>query len=381
MRPGVKILWICVFAFTICLILFTTFNNYETMSDQCYDPAACSKFVGELYTGYETSLVQSVAQENAKSEIAHFCQSKNGGYEVIDNLPNYTLNATNHTFLCKDPRRPESTMSNIDDRLTVTSSYDSTIQFSKNDFETDGSPDLLTEISDYCQSITGDIGNKQATNYIIDENNNILCKSQFDPALVVTTTPSKAVWEPNHSQHAKNLSEVEKKCIALNGNHSTLTDASTNRPKALYSISQKDGAIVYNCNSYWTGDPITSKTQEKSAIKDVKTYGYPRASFSKLEDITNFCKTHTSILPFLNKKIITTNNKKYSFECISALDNLPVTAAEIRQNGYATYALDSEKIIKFNTTTALTSFCNGPFKIMRTNPNKLEFTCDTPPSS
>ena len=390
MRAGVGILWTCVFAVTMCLLWFSSFDE---AFDQCYDPKLCSKFVGELYTGYNNSFVESVvnSRENGTtssstklSTIGSFCQTYNGGYANINGMPNYTLDTTNHTFLCKDPRHPDATMSELEDKLEVTSSYDNTT-YDKEGYLIRGGKPLLTEISDYCKGKNGgvevmkDVKGNNIDNYTVNDENKILCKSQFDPAIMMPkVNTSNAVWEPNPKVNiAQNLDQVKKNCIVMNGNRSTLTDA-TGAALPLYTISTNGDKIVYNCTSYWTKNPITKlEGKEKVVYKDNKTYGggVPN-QFTKLEEVNTFCKPYNESAA--NYKIIDTDDK-YTFECLSALDGKPVNSAEVGQKGFATYVDDVN--IKFKTPTDVTTYCdNGKFKILREEKGNdiFKVECDPP---
>jgi len=392
MRAGVGILWTCVFAVTMCLLWFSSFDE---AFDQCYDPKLCSKFVGELYTGYNNSFVESVvnSRENGTtssttklSTIGSFCQTYNGGYANINGMPNYTLNTSNHTFLCKDPRRPDdATLSELEDKLEVTSSYDEDTTYDKEGYLIRGGKRLMTEISDYCKGKNGgvevmkDVNGNNMVNYTVNDENKILCKSQFDPAIMMpNVNTSNAVWEPNPKENiAQNLAQVKENCIRMNGNRSTLTDA-TGAALPLYTISTTGDEIVYNCTSYWTKEPIfKSGGKERVVHKDNKIYGRGEPqNFTKLEDVKKFCEPYNESAA--NYQIIDADDK-YTFQCLSALDGKPVNNAEVVQKGFATYVDDVD--IKIKTPTEFTKYCdngdNGKFIISREN-DIFKFKCDPP---
>jgi hypothetical protein len=296
--------WICLFVATVCvigllLLLLQSRIVYETMTDEC--TTGCKEVESVLYTGYDQSFTHNVNNKSDSTDIDVFCKLINGGFASIDASQNYVLDTEKKTFLCKDPRHPKQTIAAMDDPLKVTSKYNTSKVFQKSD-----ATNILLECSDYCKIYNGN-SNMKDPNFTIDESNILHCKSQFDPdkILMPSVDTPNAKWAVDTSVEKKNLQEVETYCQTLRGG---VDRNSTDTPMYTFSTTDKD--ILFNCTSYWTGQPIQSADIEKAVYTDKTRYPDAQTSFETLKDINNFC------LPNKYEIIKDPTTNQYSFQCI-----------------------------------------------------------------
>jgi hypothetical protein len=272
------------------------FDFHETFTDQCTSGTCNVESV--LYTGYGQSLTHA---NSDRTNISTFCKINNGGFPVIDNSQNYVLDTENKTFLCKDPRHPDQTMTSIDDPLTVTTSpkYNK----SSKTFQKSDSTNFLQQCSDYCKIYNGN-SNMTEPNFIIDSSNIFYCKSQFDPKILMPSIDtSKAKWKVDNSVEKANLLEVQSYCQTLRGGLNRIPSVEP----YTFSTSEDNKSILFDCTSYWTGEPILSADIETAVYTDTTLYPTAQRSFETLEDVNAFCSP--------NKITRDTNTNRYLLQC------------------------------------------------------------------
>jgi hypothetical protein len=339
--------------FFVCLFFLQ--QQQEGIEDQCH-PDTCNAFIGHVYSGYGQSLVAdsddpAAAQQNA--ELVNFCRSVNGGQSIVGvNQPNYKLDPSTLTFTCMNPFRPNQPLTSVDAVYTVTSMYDSTKTFNN-----------VADATAYCSGING-LGSpfiQDATglkpNFIVDSDNLVGCRSQFDSSVTMTSIDaSNAVWRVDPtSVSVANVDELKQKCKSMNGGRAAMTNLDGS-DLPLYKITSSSPAVLFDCNSYWTGAPIENTQINEQVIYNAVT----DVSFTTHEDKAAYCKKFGS-----EQTSLTAGNNAWKFNCISDITGQDMTADQYKNDGNVAYKYSPD--ISFNSMDKVKEFCGATDPVLDGN--------------
>jgi hypothetical protein len=358
-----------IFLFIICctfaLFIWFLFSVVviEGIDDQCH-PNECSSFVGNLYSGYNQSFVVEVESPDASLEdkktnveVINFCKNINGGQTMVGlNEVNYNLDNTARTFTCKNPFQPSKPLTDVNGTdISVNSIYDSNVILHG-----------VGEATAYCSKLNGlgsPLGNylndaaglRVVPNFIVPEDGSIGCRSQFDSSVMTWTDASNALWRVDPTISVATVDELKTKCMSMNGGRDSLTNADGSF-LPLYTISPFRPAVLFECNSYWTGAPIKNSLINEKVIYNVVT----DASFTTHQDQVQYCGAFGS-----KKWSLSPLDNVWKFNCISDITGQDMTADQYTNGGKFAYEYSPD--ISFNSMDKLKAFCGATDPVIKEN--------------